>query len=93
MIGTVEGRVGEAFTIEGYAQNFEVPIAAVQFSCDEQENWTTYEVHGADPDRNVNWAFSYTPETAGLHRLFVRAVAADGNVSHEAALACIEVGA
>ncbi len=77
---------GEAVAFEGYADDLGSPIAALEFSLDGGENWTSYEVK-ATTDRWVHWNFSYTPEKAGTYELTVRAVTEDGAVSPLAATA------
>lgn len=91
MIGTVFGTAGKPVTVRGYAQDFGVSLASVQFSCDDGRTWTTYPLANADPDRNVNWTFAFTPETEGTYELLVRAVRPDGSPSPEPARATIVV--
>ena len=56
--------VGEEITFEGYADDCGDPIAAVDFSLDGGETWTTYETAGATAERWVYWNFSYAPQEA-----------------------------
>ena len=90
MIAVVSATAGRPVTIEGYAQDFGVPIAEVRFSCDNGETWTSFATPEADPDRNVNWSFSFTPPEAGTYRLLVQAAAADGRTTPEPALVTVE---
>lgn len=91
MIGTIRGFAGEPVTVGGYAQDFDFPIAAIQFSCDGGSTWTTYPTDRADPDRNVNWTFSFTPPGEGTYDLFVRSLRADGNTSPEPAHVTLDI--
>ncbi|MDR0514876.1 MAG: hypothetical protein LBG81_06925 [Coriobacteriaceae bacterium] len=91
MIGTRYGKVGEPFTLEGYAQDFASPLAALQVSGDQGRTWTTYPLHDIDADRNVNWSFSFTPEQAGTHTLLMRAQNEKGELTPEAARVVIRV--
>lgn len=93
MIAAVPAAAGRPVIIEGYAQDFGVPIAKVRFSCDEGETWTSFATPEADPDRNVNWSFSFTPPEAGTYRLLVQAVADDGRTTPEPALVNVEARA
>ena len=93
MIGELRASLGQPIKIAGYAQDFEAPIAAVQFSCDEGKTWTTYLTNDTDPDCNVNWSFSFTPPQTGIYRLLVRALGSDGRVSPKPASVIVDVGA
>ena len=53
----------------------------VQFSLDDGEHWTTYDVSDSTDELWVHWTFSYTPERPGLYRLLVRSVNDEGAVS------------
>ena len=88
MIAPIQADLGSPIELKGYAQNFDAPVMAVQFSCDEGE---TCETPGADASLNVNWRFSFTPPAAGSYRLLIRAVSADGAATPEAAVVPITV--
>lgn len=81
MIGETRGRVGVPLTFEGYANDFDKTISAVQFSLDGGGTWTTYETPGTSNELNVSWTFSYTPQEPGAYELLVRSVNEDGTVS------------
>lgn len=88
IMNTVEGRefaIGETITFEGYSDDCGDAIAAIEFSLDGGETWTTYETANATADKWVYWHFSYAPETAGTYQLTVRAKTVGGNVSPLAA--------
>lgn len=91
MIGTVMGKAGHPVTVEGYAQDFGFPVAAVQFSCDDGCTWTAYDTPDADGDCNVNWAFTFTPPRPGRYELLVRAMSADGRVTPQPARVPVDV--
>lgn len=64
----VEGQcvqAGEAFTFEGYADAFDETITAVEFSMDQGETWTTYEVPSANNQAWVHWTWTWqVPESS-----------------------------
>lgn len=82
---------GEKIVFEGYADDYDVPITAVEVSMDDGETWTTYEIEGATADKWVYWYFGYTPETEGVYKMQVRAVTAEGVVSPLASTVVFEV--
>lgn len=73
--------VGDMIGFEGYADDFNTSIAAIEFSMDGGETWTTCETPNTTSRLWVYWHFDYLAETAGDYKLDVRAVAADGTVS------------
>jgi hypothetical protein len=81
MIGPVLARVGELVTLEGYAQDFGHAVSEVQFSGDDGCTWSTYPLSDIDPDRNVNWSFSFMPEQVGLHKILIRAVSGNSRTT------------
>ncbi|WP_286143265.1 molybdopterin-binding protein [Adlercreutzia caecimuris] len=83
MIAPMAVEVGRPVRFTGYAEDYGVPIAAVQFSLDGGETWTDYDVSGSTGDRWVHWTFEYTPEVAGSYCLLVRSVNDRGEVSPE----------
>lgn len=72
MIGTVYGRVGESVELSGYADDFERPIEAVQFSLNDGKTWTDYPCAGSDAERLLRWRFEFVPKQEGSYRLLVR---------------------
>lgn len=80
-----EFRVGDQIIFEGYADDFDVAIASVEFSMDGGETWTACSTEGATTDRWVYWYFGYTAEAPGNYKLDVRARSAEGTVSPLAA--------
>ena len=77
--------VGKTMTFEGYADDFEDAIAAIEFSMDGGETWTSYPTEKVSTDLWVYWHFSYTPTSAGSYQMTVRARTASGKVSPLAA--------
>ena len=73
--------VGDQIAFEGYADDCGTAIAAVEFSMDGGETWTTCETTGATGDQWVYWHFAYVADIAGTFKLDVRAVTEDGTVS------------
>ena len=74
-------KVGDRISFEGYADDFNTAISAVEFSLDGGETWTSYETANANPNRWVYWSFDYVTEAPGTYKLDVRAKGADGTVS------------
>ncbi len=85
MIGTVQGFVGTPLAFEGYANDFDKAIRAVEFSLDDGETWTTCETRGTTAERNLYWRFECVPERAGVYELLVRSVNEDGAASPQPA--------
>lgn len=73
--------VGEPILFEGFLDDFEDGVAAVQFSLDDGASWTAYETTGAVADKGLNWRFEYTPKAPGRYVLKVRAVSGAGEPS------------
>jgi len=73
--------VGGAITFEGYADDYDKAVVAVEFSLDGGKTWATYRTRGADSEKWVYWYFTYTPRAAGTYELSVRAVTENGTVS------------
>ena len=83
--------VGEPVVFDGYVDDFENNIAAMQFSLDDGATWTTYQTQGVTADKGVNWHFSYTPTRPGRYLLKARAVDGAGNASALVASYAFEV--
>lgn len=83
-------KVGEPIRLEGYADDFDRAIRAVQLSFDQGDTWTTFSVSDATPERWVYWHFDYTPQAAGLYQAKARAVNEEGTVSPVAAVHTFE---
>jgi DMSO/TMAO reductase YedYZ molybdopterin-dependent catalytic subunit len=74
-------KVGDQISFEGYADDFNTAISAVEFSLDGGKTWTSYETANANPNLWVYWNFDYVAEEPGTYKLDVRAKGADGTVS------------
>lgn len=74
-------RVGEPVAFDGYVDDFEYRIAAIQFSLDNGASWTTYETAGTVAEKGVNWHFVYTPTQPGRYLLKARAVDGKGTAA------------
>ena len=74
-------KVGDMIGFEGYADDFNTKITAVEFSMDGGETWTTCPTENTTSRLWVYWHFDYQAEAAGTYKLDVRAVAEDGTVS------------
>ena len=77
----VEFAAGSQITFEGYADDFDVAISAVEFSLDGGNTWTSCETPDVSTDKWVYWYFTYEAKDAGSYRLDVRSRTADGKVS------------
>ena len=91
MIAPIYATVGQAVTLEGYADDFGSHIIAVEFSLDGGLSWTRHSTEESTPDRSVHWTFRWTPEEAGTFPFRVRPVTEDNRVSPEAAAVDIVV--
>ena len=85
-------RVGDQIVFEGYADDFENAIAAVEFSLDGGETWTACATPGTTAEKWVYWHFGYVTENVGTFKLDVRARAEDGTVSPMASSVVFSVG-
>lgn len=74
-------RVGDSLEFDGYVDDFERNVSAMQFSLDDGATWTTYQTTGARIDSGVKWHFVYRPEKPGRYLLKVRAVNGEGKAS------------
>lgn len=73
--------VGDPIAFQGYVDDFDEGVSAVQFSLDDGVTWTSYKTAGAVADKGVNWHFVYTPECPGRYLLKARAVDESGCAS------------
>ena len=91
MIPRVHGTVGTPLKLRGNAYDFGHAIAAIQFSLDRGEHWTTYPTADTNDYQNLSWEFDYTPDQAGFFVLYVRSVNDAGEASPEAAHVELEI--
>ncbi|MCI8566429.1 MAG: molybdopterin-dependent oxidoreductase [Lachnospiraceae bacterium] len=90
--GEAEFTVGEKIVFEGYADDYDVPVTAIEVSMDDGETWTVCEVKDATAEKWVYWYFGYTPKEAGTYKLTVRARTAEDVVSPLASTIVFTVG-
>ncbi|MEG0071100.1 MAG: molybdopterin-binding protein [Raoultibacter sp.] len=81
MITPLQVEVDKPVTFSGYAEDYGKQIVSVQFSLDNGEHWTTYDVSDSASELWVYWTFSYTPQTPGFYRLLVRSLNEEGTTS------------
>ena len=67
MIAPLSVEVGRPVRFEGYAEDYGVPIVTVQFSLDDGENWTDYDVSvnergGVSPEPDTATFIAFAPE-------------------------------
>lgn len=65
VMNTREGQViqaGAPYTFEGYADAWQDPIAALEFSMDGGATWTRFATPDANTDQWIDWSFTWTPE-------------------------------
>lgn len=75
------GYVGQTMRFEGWADDYDKRIIAVEFSLDGGEHWTRQSTEGTDAVRWVWWTFDWVPEEEGDYRMLVRSVNEDGKSS------------
>ncbi|MCI8467957.1 MAG: molybdopterin-dependent oxidoreductase [Eggerthellaceae bacterium] len=78
---TPEGKiipVGKPYEFQGYADAWEDPIVAMEFSMDGGETWTHFDTPDTDPIAWVYWHFTFTPEEPGAYVLKVRGITEGG---------------
>lgn len=87
MIAPQEIALGQTVTLQGYADDYGRPVAAVLFSWDGGGTWERHETAGATADRSVHWSYSITPEAPGEYCLNVCSESSDGRRSPVSAVA------
>lgn len=85
------GFVEQSMLFEGWADDFDKKIIAVEFSLDGGLSWARHATPDTDAVRWVWWRFEWTPSETGSHTMLVRAVSEDGNVSPHPAIHSFEV--
>ena len=75
---------GKPFTFSGYADAFDRKMKTIEFSMDNGETWTSFDVGEVDPAKWIWWNFTFTPEKEGAYVLSVRGTTEDGDVSYRA---------
>ncbi len=59
-------------------------MKTIEFSMDNGETWTSYDVGDVDTAKWIWWNFTFTPEQEGAYVLSVRGTTVDGDVSYKA---------
>lgn len=85
------GQVGKPILFEGYANDYDRIITAIQLSLDQGKNWTTYPIKKAEADKWVYWHFEHIPQMPGNYQLKVRSMNEEGTISPIAAIHSFEV--
>lgn len=85
------GCVGTPMVFSGWADDYDVPIAAIEFSLDEGVSWSRFETTAATVGRLTMWSFTWTPPAPGSYAMRVRAVNGAGTASPIPALCRFEV--
>lgn len=70
--------VGDQVSFEGVADDLGSPIAAIEFSFDDGDTWTSCPTDGATADKWVNWSFTTSFDQPGDYHMIARARTADG---------------
>lgn len=91
MIPPVQGTAGQVLHLRGTAYDFGHRIAAIQFSLDEGDHWTTHPTEDTSDYQNLTWTFDFTPPRAGSYRMHVRSVNECGEVSPQPALVELDI--
>lgn len=76
-------KAGEPFTFEGYADAWETPITALEFSFDRGQSWVRYETPDANVKNWVYWRLTWQAPEAGAYTIMIRSVDADGNATQK----------
>lgn len=87
MIAPQKMVVGQTVTLQGYADDYGCPVAAVLFSWDGGSTWERHEMPEATADRSVHWSYSLTPAASGEYCLNVCSESSDGRRSPVSAVA------
>lgn len=74
---------GKPYTFHGYADAYNEEIDYLEFSFDNGETWTKYEVDGSDPNKVVWWNLTWTPPEHGAYTVTVRAATVEGSQSYQ----------
>ena len=82
--------VGDEITFEGWADDYDKRIVAVEVSLNGGASWTVLETPGTDAARMLTWRFVYTPKAPGTYLLQARAVNEDGKKSPICAEHCFQ---
>lgn len=84
ILNTKEGQiipVGTPYTIEGFADAYEDPIIAMEFSMDNGETWKRFDVENAKVGTWVYWYYTFTPAEETAYVIKARAITKSGLVN------------
>lgn len=84
-------QVGETVRFEGYADDFDRDILAVEFTLDDGKHWTRCDTQGAHAGKWVWWTLDWKAEKPGTFVLRVRSVNEQGDASPIPAMHQFEV--
>lgn len=74
---------GQPYTFNGYVDAYDEKVTSVEFSMDNGETWTKYDIADMDRNKMVWWKYTYTPQIEGAYCLTVRATTESGLTSYE----------
>lgn len=74
---------GKPYTFHGYADAYNEEIDYLEFSFDNGETWTKFEVDGEDVNKVMWWNLTWTPPEKGAYTITVRAATVEGSVSYQ----------
>ena len=84
ILNTKEGQIidpGEPYTVEGFADAYEDPIVAMEFSMDNGQTWKRFPVENAKIGTWVYWYYTFTPAEEAAYVIKARAVTESGLVN------------
>lgn len=79
--GNYIGYVGQPMCFEGWADDYDKKITAVEFSFDNGASWDHQATPDTDAIRWVWWNYEWTPEKPGSYTLLVRAINEESKAS------------
>lgn len=87
MIAPQELSLGQTITFQGYADDFDKIIVAMEFSLDGGATWVSHDISDTTADLWVHWTYAFTPDEPGTYRLKVRSINERGQASPQAVVA------
>lgn len=87
MIAPQELALGQTITFQGYADDFDKSIVAMELSLDDGATWSSRDVSDTTADLWVHWTYAFTPDEPGTYRLKVRSINERGQASPQAVVA------
>ena len=74
---------GQPYTIEGWSHGYDWTVKGIQVSLDGGASWTEYDFDDVDPQKVVNWYYTFTPQEDTAYVVRVRTICDNGRVSEE----------